>query len=319
MTSNYKTNNVYIPSGQLLALHLWTLPNPRGWVLIIHGMAEHGGRYHAIAEKLNTGGWNVCAPDLRGHGITSRNNGKRGFFANKDGWQKCVSDMESVVQELNLEVQVIPVVILGHSMGAQIAYQMITRRIVTIDGAILSALAPHPGPILKLGIGIAWLEGLLFGKTTRSHLLNAMTFGRFNAKIKGPRTKFDWLSRDQKEVDKYIEDPDCGEVFRNRFFFDLYSMVDDLEKNEANHVFDKNLRLLLLAGSDDPVVIDEQKFIQLAQKIANKVENADIYVEPGGRHELLNDICRNEIEDRIVLWLDENFKRDDFAYIYDPA
>ena len=96
-------------------------------------------------------------------------------------------------------------------------------------------------------------------------------------------------------------------------------MVDDLEKNEKNHVFDKNLRLLLLAGSDDPVVIDEKKFIHLAQKLANKVENADIYVEKGGRHELLNDICHIEIEDRIVLWLDENFKREDFAYIYDPA
>lgn len=302
-----------------MMLHWWTIQNPRGWVLIVHGMAEHGGRYRSIAEKLNANGWNVCAPDLRGHGQTSTLSGKRGYFSKKKGWQLCVQDIESVVQELNMEVQVIPIVLLGHSMGAQVAYQLLARRIVTVDGAILSALAPHPGPILKVGIAIAWIEGLLFGKTTRSHLLNAMTFGRFNAAIKNPRTKFDWLSRDPKEVDKYISDPNCGEVFRNRFFFDLYSMVDDLEKRSNQIVFDKNVRLLLLAGSDDPVVINEKKFLALAQKLANKVDYADIHVEKGGRHELLNDTCRTEIEDFIAAWLDENFKRENFAYIYTPS
>ena len=87
------------PDGVDLFVYCW-LPNggpkndqPKAVVQIAHGLAEHAGRYARLAAALNSAGYAVYANDHRGHGRTVKSAGDLGFFAERDGWRKCVADL----------------------------------------------------------------------------------------------------------------------------------------------------------------------------------------------------------------------------------
>ena len=287
--------------GHEVFIREWNAGSARTLV-IAHGMAEHSLRYDHFGKFLNSNGFNVLAMDHRGHGRTSEKNGQRGFIQESNGWQRLMQDLQSIINAIDGEVH-----LLGHSMGAILASSTSTNCDVNIQSLILSAHANHPGFLLTAGKLVSGTLGSLSKRSKESSIMDKLTFGAFNKSFKPNRTEFDWLSRDHAQVDAYISDPDCGEMFSHQFFHDLLTGVGtsfDSLKNPG-----LSCPTLLLAGSDDPVVGFEKGFKNTIKRFesSGKKHNQEVksQVFKSGRHEILNEINRNEVYQTILSYLNE--------------
>jgi len=204
----------------------------KGVLQVSHGMAEHAMRYEGFAEFLNANGYALYANDHRGHGKTAGNVENLGYFADKNGWDLVVEDMHLLTQKIKEEQPNVPVFLFGHSMGSFLSRDYISQYGQDVQGVILSATAGDPGFLGKIGVFVAKMQSLIKGKKNFSNLLDKLSFGEFNKPFEPSRTAFDWLSRNEKEVDKYVNDPYCGTVFTSGFFVDLLTGI--LKINQMN-------------------------------------------------------------------------------------
>ena len=218
----------------------------KGVVQLAHGMAEHSGRYERFAQALTDAGYAVWIHDHRGHGETAATMADRGSFADSHGWDTAVTDMHTVAQAARAEHPGLPFFFFGHSMGSLLGRDYVTRYGQHLDGAVFCGTGGDQGVLGTVGQGIATLESRIRGRRATSPLMNLLTFGQFNLGFRPTTTKFDWLSRDAAEVEKYIDDPACGEVFSAGFFADLLGGVNRLPQLAAHVPAD--LPVLLISG-----------------------------------------------------------------------
>ena len=273
-----------------------------------HGMSEHKERYEYFAQKLVKEGFVVFIHDHRGHGETALDESELGYFADKDGWSKVVKDIHTLTLNIKKEYPEIPFFLFGHSMGSVLVRDYITKYNERLNGVIIFGTASNPGLLGKVGIKIAKLESLRLGKKGKSKLLNALTFGDFNKKFKPNRTDFDWLSRDEKNIDKYINDSFCGFICSNKFFEDM--IKGTLEVNDFKKIdnIDKENHLYIASGSNDPVggYSKGVKKIYKAYKAVG-LKKITLKLYSSGRHELLNETNRDEIIYDLILWMKARF------------
>lgn len=239
--------------GAQLHVYRW-LPDgePRGAVQIAHGLAEHAGRYARLAEALTGAGWAVYADDHRGHGQTA-SPADLGFFAERDGWAKCVADLWALNRRIAADLPGQPIVFLGHSMGSFLGQSFVAAHSDAIAACVFSGSNGPPPAIAGAGRMIARIERLRQGPRGKSALLQKLMFGEFNKRFEPARTGFDWLSRDAAEVDKYVADPLCGFEFANQLAVDLLDALGGLLKPDALGRIRKDLPIYIFSGSDDPV------------------------------------------------------------------
>ncbi len=275
----------------------------RGVVHINHGMAEHGERYDQTAEALVAAGFVVAAQDHRGHG-RSIHQGLPGHFADQDGWEWVVSDVDLVVRHLQDQYRGVPVFILGHSMGSFIVMQYLMKYRPTLAGAILSGSNYSP-PLKYLAAGlIARLERLRQGGRGKSTLLRQLSFGSFNKGFKPARTELDWLSRNEAAVDAYIADPLCGFDCSNQLWIDLLGGLVQISRPDNLKRIPADLPLYIFGGSDDPVGSFGKGLSTLADKLRKSGHaQVDLKLYPQGRHEMLNETNRDEVVADLLGWL----------------
>ena len=293
--------------GTQIHVYRW-LPDgePTAIVQIAHGMAEHAGRYERFAQALTGQGYAVYAEDHRGHGVTSESTGV-GYLADGDGFDTVAEDFVTVFDKASDEFPGLPRVLFGHSMGSMLARHFATKHSEDISALIVSGTAGDPGILGKAGKGVATLESKIRGKRTPSPLMNKLVFGEYNKAFKPTRTDFDWLSRDEAEVDAYIADPHCGKVFSSGFYVDLLSGLDRVNSEEHVSTVRPDLPILLIAGDRDPVGANG-KGVEAVGAQYEKVGVTDVTVilYPGARHELLNETNRDEVTEGILSWLGEH-------------
>jgi alpha-beta hydrolase superfamily lysophospholipase len=293
--------------GVEIAVYRW-LPEGRtvrGIVQIAHGMAEHGARYARFAARLNRDGWAVYASDHRGHGNTAAHGNSLGYFADEDGWARVVGDLRTVAAHARGEHPRVPLVLFAHSMGSYVAQSLVLAYPRVLDGLILSGTSIGGGALVRAGVLVAKLERLRQGKHGTSALLARMSFGKFNDGFEG-RTAFDWLSRDQREVDKYVADPKCGFPCANQLWVDLLGGVAELGRADWSRL-PRDLPVLVFAGELDPVG-DRGKGVRklvAAMRAAHLSVTDRLY--PQGRHEMLNETNRDDVENDVATWLAEHF------------
>jgi alpha-beta hydrolase superfamily lysophospholipase len=111
------------PDGVDLFVYCWLPSEPKAVVQIAHGLAEHAGRYARLADALTSAGYAVYANDHRGHGRTVKAADDLGFFAERDGWRKCVDDLWQLNRHVAAAHPGLPIVLLGHSMGSTLGEQ----------------------------------------------------------------------------------------------------------------------------------------------------------------------------------------------------
>ena len=273
------------PDGTTLRGRRWVADGEapaRAVVVIAHGMAEHGDRYARFAEALTGAGFAVYAADHRGHGRTAEG-GTLGYFAESDGWNRVADDIDTVVTHASAEHPGAPIVLFGHSMGSFATQQYLLDHSADVDAVVLSGTT-DPGPL---------------SQTLDSD--EPSDLSAFNAPFEH-RTGYEWLSRDEAEVDKYVADPACGweaPPFKN--IATLQRASDALEVEKIR----KNVPILLVSGDTDPLAGGGAAIEAVAQRYKDAgIEDVTVTLYPEGRHELLNETNRDEVTAHILAFLD---------------
>lgn len=289
--------------GTEVFVHRWVPDGAvKAVVQIAHGMAEHSARYARFAQRLTDHGYAVYANDHRGHGKTS---GRRGLFAEHDGWSRVVDDLATVTRRAKEEQPGKPVFLLGHSMGSFLARTYAAEHGSELAGLVLTGTAGSPGALGRVGVAVASIQARLQGHAHPSGLMNSLSFGQYNNAFKPTRTDFDWLSRDPVEVDKYVDDPDCGFVFTAGGYRDLLSGLAAVNTDRVVMRVPKHLPVHLASGDQDPVGDKGKGVTAVAEQLRRAgVHDVTLTLWPGGRHEILNETNRDEVEQEIVDWLD---------------
>jgi len=276
----------------------------KGIINIAHGMAESAIRYKRFARILVDNGFIVYAGDHRGHGLTCSNIEDLGYICDNDGFHTMVEDLKGINSFIKEEKPNLPIIILGHSMGSFLTQRYIEEYGDTVNGAIISGTNGNPGLMLNFGIFISSIEMRIRGRKAKSKLLDGMIFGTYNKRIHKNKTRVDWLTRDEEEVEKFINDPYCGTVFTTSFFYDLMNGLKIIHKEENLNKIPKSLPILIFSGDADPVGrygkgVDN--LINLYKSLGIKNLHYKIYKD--GRHEMLNEINNEEVFEDIINWL----------------
>ncbi len=283
----------------------WLTEHPGATLLISHGMSEHAGRYAPFAEYLAARNVNTWAVEHRGHGVRCPGD-DRGHFADHDGWRKAVSDLNRLKRHALEQTPDLPLILLGHSMGSYLALAAVMAETEGYAGLLLTGSGLNPKRLLRAGMAATAFETLRLGARGRSTLMNAVTFQSFNRRFRPNRTAFDWLSRDNEQVDRYIADPLCGFACTNRFWLDLLHGQLDLYALKKRHTLPTELPVRLISGSEDPVGRFGSGVHKLEKLLrAGGVSNVSVELIPGARHEVLNEIDRDTTWAGIGDWIHE--------------
>lgn len=266
-----------------------------------HGMGEHAGRYHEFFQYLLDHDIFVFANDHRGHGKTVKKNGVLGHYDDNDGFEKAVQDLKMIHDDIHMRYADTSHVIMGHSMGSFLVRRFIEHYPDAKEAVILSGTGYHQGVLGKVGRFLSSIESKVFGATHRSKLLDRFSFGQYQRHFKN---RGSWLSRDEKIVAAYREDPLSGYVATSQFYYDLLTGIETLHKKQELRKVNKHAPILVISGEEDPVggfskgvkrVVDEYKQIG--------VETVDVILYPEGRHEMLFETNRAEVTEDVYQWL----------------
>jgi alpha-beta hydrolase superfamily lysophospholipase len=273
--------------------------SPRAVVQIVHGAAEHSGRYDRFAKALTGQGHAVYATDHRGHGRTRVRSGQLGD-AGPDAWNRFVQDEQQLSQTIRQAHPGAKLALFGHSLGSFIAQDYITRQPELIEALVLSGTSYGPPPP----------EALLTGldAAAKAAPLGASEFwsGRFKDLNKpfSAQPGLDWLSRDGAEVRKYREDPQAGFAFSNELARDIFQGFARLRDPAAEARIPKSLPVLVIQGSLDPVggnLAGTRALLERYQALGLTRVSHKFY--EGARHEVLNETNRDEVTRDVLDWL----------------
>jgi alpha-beta hydrolase superfamily lysophospholipase len=294
--------------GKHISYYSWI---PRGDIVgviqIVHGMAEHALRYDHFATKLRTKGYAVYASDLRGHGKTIEAPDEQGFFADTNGWFRTVEDILELTEIIKVDNPEKDLFLIGHSMGSFLARTLMIDHGDQYQGVILSGTASHPGLTGYLGKIIASFAAKKDGGRVPNKRLNDMSFGSYNKAFMPNRTEFDWLSRDEEQVDLYVKDPLCGFICTSKLYEDLLTGLLYVNDPKKVRKIPGDLATLIISGSMDPVGdkgTGVRKVYELLKAAPLKDVSMNLYDE--ARHEIFNETNRNEVENFCIAWIEDH-------------
>lgn len=283
--------------------------NINGIVQISHGMSEEAGRYKRFANYLTDNGYIVYINDHRGHGKSAENINRIGILAQKDGIHCIVKDLNKLTKIIKTENNGLPIFLFSHSMGSFAAQKYIIDYSEDIDGVILSGTNGLHGIEVDLGFLVAKVMSKIQGREKKAYLIDKLAFGGFNKKFKPNKSEFDWLSRDFKEVEKYIENEYCGVVFSNGYFYDLFKLFKEIRNINNLKKINSKLPIYIFAGDKDPVGKFGKGITKLYENYKKVgIENVEFKLYSGGRHEMLNEINKDEVINDTINWIKQNNK-----------
>ncbi|WP_044591654.1 alpha/beta fold hydrolase [Bradyrhizobium sp. LTSPM299] len=275
--------------GLCIACARWDGRGPaRAVVQIAHGRGEHMGRYADTVDVLVAAGLTVYANDHRGHGLSVHSQlGELGG----GGFELLVQDMVSLSEIAREENPDLPLLLLGHDMGSFAAQRYIIDHSDEIDGLILS--------------GSGALEGL--ARAARPEIAGS---NLLNAAFEPARTPFDWLCRDQAIVDAFMADPLCFEDLHPDSLVSFLGTAPRLYDPVTLRKIRSDLPIYLFSGSEDPV----GQHLRGLHTLIGRYRDAglsdiafDFY--PGGRHEMLNEINRRQVQTRLLGWISQTLEK----------
>lgn len=268
--------------GVSLSVYTWEAPQPHGIVQIAHGIGEHALRYAPFAEQLQRAGFTVIAHDHRGHGQTGmaqwNNDRSRLGKLGPGGLRAAEAAICTVTDYARTTHPTLPVIMFGHSWGSLMVQRILNRDPDLYDAVVLSGSA-HRTP---------W----------------HMESGDLNRAWKTPTANgFEWLSRDEKIQQAFIQDPLCfsANVLK------LFGLADGLRLYGVPQHVAPQVPLLIVSGSADP--LSTRNGLRVLANAYRKcgVTDVSLRLYPGARHELLNETNRDVVMADLVSWLQERF------------
>ena len=283
--------------------YLWTPDgDPKALILIIHGMTEHSGRYHAFAQAMTGAGLAVAAYDLRGHG---RNAARSDCAAMAPGdWEKSIEDIDRAIGLLRMHCPA-PLYLLGFSLGSFLVREYMQQQDTKLDGVILVGTGTQPKWLLKLMKLLVNTQIRKAGFMETTELVRQLSFGAYNQKFKPNRTQSDWLCSDVQELDDYLADPLCKKDIASGTFFELLGSMD----RSGNPRFNRSLPVLLLGGDRDAVG-DFGKGTSVVKQLLEAARYpVDRMIFPGARHMLLHEESGGQAaqaRQTIIRWIEHH-------------
>lgn len=283
---------------------IWeTEKEPIGVLQIVHGMAEYIDRYDNFAKYMTEHGFNVIGHDHLGHGHSVSDEHDYGFFAEENGDKIIIEDMHSVTQYAREKWEELPNFILGHSMGSFCLRQYLTKYSNDVFGAIIMGTGWIPSTAALLGKTIATNTCKSKGSHTVNPLLIKLTLEPYNKPFAPARTNCDWLSRDEKQVDLYVNDKLCGFDFTAGAYKDFFTVLEKIAKNRQLIGMRKSLPILITSGSVDPVGGKKACEKLNAQYKRCGINDVTLKLWENDRHEILNELDKSDVYRYICTWL----------------
>ena len=278
---------------------------PRAIVQIIHGIAEYIERYDEFMSFLADNGIIAVGTDHLGHGKSIESEEQTGFFAYDNGWDYVVRDEEVLRLAMHENYPELPIIVFGHSMGSFMARTLLIRYPDAFNAAIISGTGNQGAALVNGGLIMGNLVTGLKGAHHYSKFLNNLAFGSYNKIYDNPKTEYDWLSRDEANVQKYIDDPLCGFIPSCSLFRDMMTGVKFITNKKNLTAMNKDMPVYFMSGDMDPVG-ECGKGVQKAYNnfLEAGMKDVSIKLYPGGRHEMLNEINKDEVYTDILAWLD---------------
>lgn len=249
--------------------------DPRGILVVVHGFAEHLGRYEYLTKRLNDYDFGVYRFDNRGHGKTK---GEKGHI---DRFEEFLLDTDIIVEMAREENSKVPIYMLGHSMGGLIVASYGVQYKDKLNGQILSGAATMKTPQVK------GIKGSIF--KTLNNIVPKF-------KIKNPISSF--LCSDQSVVENYIKDPlNLKNATLNFYVEFLLNGVEQLDKDMESY----NYPCLILHGSEDKIIPKEA-----SENFYNRIQSHDkkLIIYEGSYHEIMNEKSKDKVIDDICFWID---------------
>lgn len=279
----------------------------QGIIQISHGMIEHIGRYDRFATFMVKKGFLVIGNDHLGHGETAAGE-NYGYFAPEDGSRYVVRDLHRVSLYIRKQYPEVPFFLLGHSMGSFMArrYAMTYGR--ELDGLIAMGTGSKPEWLLKVGRMLVLVLSAVKGERANSWLLERFCFALYNRHFKPVRTPSDWLTRNEKLVDAYRNDPYCTFEFTLNGYRTLFEVISFIQKRENICRLPHHLPMLFLSGDEDPV----GNYGRSVRRVAKSYRRAGVMdvtckLYPDARHELFNELEYEKTQEDIWNWLCERW------------
>ena len=286
----------------------WDAEQPRGLVHVVHGMAEYGARYARFAHALNAAGLTVWAHDHRGHGQhlegSDAARASAGHFGEAHGWDTLVDDLMTVSAALQDAAPHLPLWLFAHSMGSFVAQAALMRTTQAYAGVILCGSSGPSGWMEDAMAALARAERRVRGPRTPSRWVQEAVFGAYALPFTPRRTRMDWLSRDAAEVDRYVADPLCGFALTTQAWVDFLGGRAGLGDTARLRAVSPSLPILIVSGARDPVGEFGRGVQRLHEAYRHAgVQDVQLRIYPGARHELLNERNRDEVTADLLTWL----------------
>lgn len=303
---NYTTNTFTAKDGEKIFYYHWKTNRPKGIVQIAHGVGEHAGRYKPIASLLQEQGYEVYANDHRIHGNSVKSEDLLGFYDGNDYFNDAVEDMHDLTKIIQEEHPGRKVILFGHSMGSLLSREYVTKYGKDLDAMVLSGTASFMKGLGTVGLAGANITKFFIGRKRSSSTLKSLFFNKFNEKFKPNRTKVDWISSDVNQVDLFESDPLRIEDFSTSVFIDILKGSKKINTQLTFDATPKDIPIYIFSGDKDPV----GEMGKGVKKVAKKYKKAGVNdltfkLYEGGRHEMLNEVNKKEVEQDVINWLNE--------------
>ncbi len=281
---------MYIPDGDI-----------RGIFHLVHGMTEYIGRYEPLFENLAAAGYLCVGFDNLGHGNTARED-DLGFIASKNGWSYMVDDVKLFADSVKADYPDLPYILMGHSMGSFITRIAVSRYNNLADKYICCGTAGS-NPAAAAGLLLCKIIKAFRGERAISPFIENMAFGSYNKRFDGD-TKYEWLTKDRKVIDKYAADKLCTFHFTVSAMHDLITLIKVCNSQKCFADTNPNLPILLIAGAMDPVG-NYGKGVKQVYNNYKSSGNSDVtmFLYENCRHEIHNDTCREQMTEDILKFI----------------
>lgn len=277
-----RESQVELSDGGVRYRRSWLPAEPNRVMLLVHGYAEHTGRYDEMAMYFSERQFAVHAYDQVGHGRTA---GPRGHV---DRFERLVDELVRFIEIVGLDHPGLPLTLVGHSMGGLVVAATAAFRRPEVDRIVLS------GALLQLGGNGSPLRQSISLAVARM----LATFAPRVAMSTG--LELEGLSRDREVIRRYEEDPFVKDRMSVRFAAGLSSMVSAV-RVAANQV--ERPMLILHGGADSisPVAGSRDFYAGLTDEIE---ERSTLQIYPELRHEIFQEPERQQVWSDMIEWLD---------------
>lgn len=270
--------------GTEIFIHEWRdVGSPKAVVQIVHGMAEHAGRYRAFAEFLNAHGYVVVADDHRGHGNTHPDT--LGYAAG-NMFADTVRDEAEITDRYRAEYSGLPYFLFGFSYGSFLTQSYLSKYGEKLTAAVIAGSSHKKDFEVYMGSLVAGM-GCLFSPKKPAKFIEKLSFGAYSKKFDDG----EWLSVDAENNARYAGDPLCAFTCSNRFYKDFFKGLRSLYTKSYIAGLPKDLPVLLASGENDPVGNMGKGVKKLYAFYTEKAGMSDVSMVlfENSRHEFLNE------------------------------